>query len=45
MGWATFKAIFGLKEMENVRVAWQNESWTKVITAEDGEKVKGQVVE
>ena len=44
-GWATFRAIFGLREMEKVRVAWQNEGWTKVTTAEDWEKVKGQVVE
>ena len=45
MGWATFKATFSLKEMEKVHVAWQNEGWTKVTTAEDWEKVKGQVVE
>ena len=44
-GWATFRATFGLREMEKVRVAWQNEGWTKVTTAEDWEKVKGQVVE
>ena len=43
-GWATFRATFGLREMEKVRVAWQNEGWTKVTTAEDWEKVKGQVV-
>ena len=30
--------------MEKVRVAWQNEGWTKVTTAEDWEKAKGQVV-
>ena len=44
MGWVMFRATFGLREMEKVRVAWQNESWTKVTTAEDWEKVKGQVV-
>ena len=31
--------------MEKVRVAWQNEGWTKVTTVEDWEKVKSQVVE
>ena len=40
-----FRATFGLKKMEKVRVAWQNEGWTKVTTAEDWEKVKGHVVE
>ena len=40
-GWATLKATFGLKKMEKVRVAQQNEGWTKVTTAEDWEKVKG----
>ena len=44
-GWATFRATFGLREVEKVRVAWQNKGWTKVTTAEDWEKVKGQVVE
>ena len=44
-GWATFRATFGLKELDKVCVAWQNKGWTKVITAEDWEKVKGQVVE
>ena len=44
-GWATFKAIFGLKEEEKVRVTWQNKGWTKVTTAEDWKKVKGQVVD
>ena len=44
-GWATFRAAFGLREMEKVRVAWQNEGWTKVTTVEDWEKIKGQVVE
>ena len=43
--WATFMATFGLREKEKVRVAWQNEDWTKVTTMEDWEKVKGQVVE
>ena len=40
-----FRATFGLREVEKVRVAWQNKGWTKVTTAEDWEKVKGQVVE
>ena len=40
-GWATFRATFGLREVEKVRVAWQNKGWTKVTTAEDWEKVKG----
>ena len=31
--------------MEKVRVAWQNEGWTKITTAKDWEKIKGQVVE
>ena len=44
MGWATFKTIFGLREMEKVLIAWQNKGWTKVTTAEDWKKVKGQVV-
>ena len=44
MGWATFRATFGLREVEKVCVAWQNKGWTKVTTAEDSEKVKGQVV-
>ena len=44
-GWAMFRATFGLKEVKKVRVAWQNKGWTKVTTAEDWEKVKGQVVE
>ena len=44
MGWATFRAIFGLKEMEKVRVVWQNKDWTEVTTTEDWKKVKGQVV-
>ena len=35
MGWAMFRATFGLREMEKVRVAWQNEGWTKVTTVED----------
>ena len=39
--WATFRATFGLREMEKVCVNWQNKSWTKVTTAEDWEKVKG----
>ena len=43
-GWATFRATFGLKKIKKVRIAWQNESWTKVIIAKDWEKVKGQVV-
>ena len=24
-GWAMFRVTFGLKEMEKVRIAWQNE--------------------
>ena len=40
-----FRAIFGLKEKEKVCIAWQNEGETKVTTAEDWEKVKGQVIE
>ena len=43
-GWATFRATFGLREMEKVHVAWQNEGWTKVTTTDDWEKIKGQVV-
>ena len=39
-----FRATFSLKEIEKVRVALQNEGWTKVIIAEDWKKVKGQVV-
>ena len=44
-GWATFRAKFGLREVEKVCVAWQNKGWTKVTTVEDWENVKGQVVE
>ena len=44
-GWDMVKAIFGLKEIEKVRVAQQNEGWTKVTTAKDWEKAKGQVDE
>ena len=43
-GWAMFRVTFGLREIEKVRVTWQNKGWTKVTTAEDWEKVKGQVV-
>ena len=43
-GWATFRATFGLREVEKVRVAWQNKGWTKLKTAEGSEKIKGQVV-
>ena len=43
-GWATFRATFSLKKVEKVCVAWQNKGWTKVITANDWKKVKGQVV-
>ena len=39
-----FKAKFDLKEVEKVRVAWQNKGWAKVITAKDWEKVKCQIV-
>ena len=45
IGWAMFRATFGLKEMVKVCIAWQNKGWTKVTTAENWEKVKGQVVE
>ena len=44
MGWAIFRATFGFREVEKVRVAWQNKGWTKVTTAGDWEKVKGRVV-
>ena len=37
-------ATFSLREVEKVRVAWQNKGWTKITTAEDWEKVKGQLV-
>ena len=44
MGWTTFTATFGFKEIEKVCIAWQNEGWTKVTTAKNWEKVKGQVI-
>ena len=40
-----FRVTFGLKEMKKVRVAWQNKGQTKVTTAKDQKKVKGQMVE
>lgn len=39
-----FKAIFGLKEIEKVRVAQQNESWIKVTITKDWKKIKSQMV-
>ena len=34
-GWATIRAIFGLREIEKVCIAWQNKGWIKVTIAED----------
>lgn len=44
MGWTTFKAIFSLKKMKKVYIAWQNKGQTKVITTKKQEKVKDQVI-
>ena len=45
MRWVTFRAIFGLKEMEKARVTWHNEGWTKITIADDWKKFKSHIVE
>lgn len=42
--WVLFRVTFGLYKMKKVFVAWHNKGWTKVRTAEDWKKIKGQVI-
>ncbi len=41
--WAMFRAIFGRDKNEEIRVVWQNKSWTKVEITEDWDKIRKQV--
>ena len=40
-----FWAIFGIDKNEEIRVIWQNKSWTKVETTEDWDKIREQIIE